>query len=371
MSEQPQQKSSRITTFDLMRGYFLIAIAINHLNYSLGAAGLLTMRGELFVSSAEGFFLLSGLILGLVRGAKLVQKPFKFVATLLLQRSAQLYATYVVATLLFTFIGWLFIDAAGLKPGIMAAGTSIWDVIWQTLTFQYLYGWVDYLRLYIIFILCSPIVMWLLRKGKWWIVLATSLAVWLFAPQPDWPTSVYTQPQNWQVIFFGGMIIGYHWKQLAAFWTSRSKMVRVTTVSVLATVAVTTLALNIFLAFGGKISPEIYNTVGPLRESLRQPYFDKENMPWVRLLLFLVWFWATFALFRRFETQLTKWLGWLLLPLGTNSLYTYVVSGFIIFFVHLYIPSGGRVFNTIVLIGMIAVVWLMIRYKILMKIIPR
>ena len=358
-------------TFDLMRGYFLIAITLNHLYYFPGFLDWVTMRGDLFVSSAEGFFLISGLILGLVRGAKLVEKPFRLVAKLLLKRSVQLYVTYVILTLLFTFIGWQFMGAPGLKSGIASVDTPILDVIWNTVTFQYLYGWADYLRLYAIFIFCSPLAMWLLRRGKWWIVLSISVVIWLIAPEPSWPANVYSQPQNWQIIFFSGMVIGFHWQEIINFWRSRSRSLQRTITAALLTVATTTLALNIFLAFGGMISAEVYTVVAPIREALSHPYFDKENLPYARLALFMIWFWAAFVLFRRFESHIIKWLGWLLIPFGTNSLYVYIVSGLIIFFVHLFIPAGGKLFNTLILIGILLATWLLIRHKVLMKIIPR
>lgn len=370
MSSDKPAKSSRVLTFDLLRGYFLLSIIINHLNY-VSPASWLTMRGELFVSSAEGFFLISGIVLGIVRGAKLVGQPFKHVARLLLKRAVQLYIVYVIGAVLFTLIGWwFFMDNPGLKPGIAAADTPFYQMIWDIASFSYLYGWLDYLRLYIFFLLASPLAVWLLRRGLWWVVLSISAIIWQFAPELARPDSVYTQPYNWQILFFGGLTIGFHWKQITAWWGRIAKSVRTFATTILLSTALVTLLLNIFIAFGGYYGTDIYNIVAPIRDMLH-PYFDKENLPIARLAMFFVWFWAAFWLFKKFERHIVKAIGWLLLPFGSNSLYVYIMHGVFVFFVHLFIPRQGQLINLLVVSGIFAAIWLMIRYKVLMKIIPR
>ena len=131
-----EKKSSRIFTFDLLRGYFLVAIIINHLAFYPNGLDWWNGRGLLYVSAAEGFFLISGIVLGIVRGSKLIDKPFKFVATILLKRSLQLYVTAIILMLSFTFIGWLFLDNPGLKAGIRPPDENIFRIIWGALTFE-------------------------------------------------------------------------------------------------------------------------------------------------------------------------------------------------------------------------------------------
>ncbi len=173
-----QKKISRVLTFDLLRGYFLVAIILDHLAFFPNGLDWVSGRGNLYVSAAEGFFLISGIVLGIVRGAKLIDKPFWVPAKLLLKRSLQLYITAVVLMLLFTFIGWLFLSNPGLKPGIRLPDENIWRIIWGGLTFDYIYGWADYLRLYAIYIFVSPLAIWLLRRKLWYVVIAASLLVW-------------------------------------------------------------------------------------------------------------------------------------------------------------------------------------------------
>ena len=47
---------SRIITLDILRGYFILAIASVHLAYYPSLLGLFEGRGQLWVSEAEGFF---------------------------------------------------------------------------------------------------------------------------------------------------------------------------------------------------------------------------------------------------------------------------------------------------------------------------
>lgn len=354
-----------------MRGYFLLSITLNHLYYFPSGLDPLTMRGHLFASSAEGFFFISGIVLGIVRGAKLATKPFTDIVSLLWKRTFQLYAVYAVLTIAFTLVGWwFFMDNPGIKQGIAPPDTPILTMIWNVLSFNYLYGWVDYLRLYIFFMALSPIAMWLLRRGLWWAVLAISLLVWALTPTPDWPQNVFTQPYTWQLIFFGGLVIGYHWKHIASYWRSLHVAIRRVATGSVVTLALGTLIFNTLIAFAYLVSPEFVAFADPIRAELR-PYFDKEHMPLYRVGLFLVWFWAAFWFFHRFERYIVKAFGWLLLSFGTNSLYTYIMSGVIIFFVHLAIPKGDWWSNLLVSVAIVAAIWLCIRYKVLMKVIPR
>ena len=367
------KKRPRILTFDLMRGYFLVAIILDHLRFFPSGLDVWSARGDLFITTAEGFFLISGIVLGIVRGSKLISKPFSMVANLLLRRSAQLYITAVTLVLMFTFVGWLLLSNPGLKAGIAEPTFNLFDLLWQTITLQYFYGWADYLRLYAIFLLVSPLAMWLLRRGWWYVLLAANLAVWLLFPtNPELPdrTQEFFQPLTWQLIFFGGLTIGFYWNQLTDWWLARSQKLRsIVTWSIIAAAGIT-LVMNILIAF----APEYLHSLGfasDLHYKLYIEFFDKERLPLARIGLFLLWFWAAFALFQKLEPLIVRTLGWLLLPFGTNSLYVYTVHAFIIFFIHLVLQPGNWFFNLVVSIAVILLVRLMIHYEFLMKIIPR
>lgn len=352
----------------------MVAIIIDHLTFFPNGLGWWSARGGLFVTAAEGFFLISGIVLGIVRGSKLIEKPMRVVATVLLQRGVQLYLTAVVLVLIFTIIGWQFYGVSGLKGGILSPDTDAWTVLWSAFSMQYYYGWADYLRLYAIFLLASPLVFWMLRRGWWYIVLALSLSVWLLYPSdPTLSFSMreYLQPVSWQLLFFLGVVIGFHWNHFLDGWRSLGKRTRRWLTGGLLAVAGITFAINV----GIMLSTMGYN-MGPiltpqLQHDLYVNFFNKERMPITRVLLALTWFWAGFTLFKKFEKPITKVLGWLLLPFGTNSLYVYTLHAFAVFFVDLYLVPGPLWFNFLITSGVIIAIRLMVQYKVLMKIIPR
>lgn len=369
------KKHPRVLTFDLMRGYFLVAIIIDHLRFFPNGLDWMSAQGGLFVTAAEGFFLISGIVLGIVRGAKLIDEPFKKVAKLLLKRGVQLYLTVVVLIIIFTLVGWAFyMNNPGLKPGILPAG-SFGDLIFGALSLQYFYGWADYLRLYAVFLFVSPLLMWLLRRGKWYIVLLMSLAVWaLFPSDPSVDPMLQEKYQmlSWQLLFFGGMIVGFYWPKLTGWWKGMARKYQLSILIPLLTVAVVTLVYNILIMLSTQGFNVSATGASPqLQHDLYVAFFDKERMPLTRVGLFLIWFWAAFYLFHKLEKPIKKWFGWLLESFGTNSLYVYTLHAFAIFFVHLYFTSGPLWFNFLVTISILLTIKVMIHYRVLMKVIPR
>ena len=368
-----EKKSSRILTFDLLRGYFLVAIIIDHLAFFPNILDLWSGRGALYVSAAEGFFIISGIVLGIVRGSKLIEKPFKLVVRLLLKRSVQLYITSVVLMLMFTFIGWMFLDNVGLKAGIRPPSENIWEIIKGALTYKYIYGWADYLRLYAIFILVSPLAMWLLRKKLWYVVMVISIAIWSqFTFLIGETSPELGQLWSWQLIFFSGLVLGFHWNNVTTWWRKLSLPIRRWTKISVVSLGLSTMAINyFFIVYGDSLGPA-FSFLVDIDKMLR-PYFSKDALPWPRLALVGLWFSTGFWLFSRFEKPITDRMGWLLLPFGTNSLYVYTMHAVFVFFIHLVISTATSsiILNLILSVATVLGIWLCVRYKILMKIIPR
>ena len=365
------KKSSRIIALDLLRGYFLIAILFDHLQYFPNGFDWMSGRGQLFVSAAEGFFFISGIVLGIVRGRKLIEKPFSMAAKLLLKRGLQLYLTAIALFFIFTFIGWLFINNPGVKPGIRPKSEGFWSILVNALDFNYIYGWADYLRLYAFYMFVSPLVMWLLRKGKWYIVLAASFVCWFLYDYSTLETPELSQVFSWQLIFFGGMTVGFYLDPIRNWWSCRSLLLRKYITGTVVSVALITMIANfIFVVWGPQIIGQ--TSVQAINDAL-MPYLNKERLPLYRIALFLVWFGAGFWLMTKLEKPTIKYLGWLLVPFGGNSLYVYTIEAFVIFLVHLIIPPSpsNMLINLALSLSCLGLVWLAVRYKFLMGIIPR
>ncbi len=356
-----------------MRGYFLCVILLNHLQYYPSGLDLFTGRGFLYVSTAEGFFAVSGIVLGIIRGRKLIEAPFKKAASLLWKRSFQLYITSIVLTLLFTFVGWFFINDDGLKYGIYTNWSNIWDLLWQTITLQYTYGWADFLRYYALFLFFAPAALWLLRKGYWYLVVAASLSVWCLFPLSPWPVE-HSQPISWQVIFFGGFIIGYYWPILVEHWQKISIKSRKIIGATLISTAIVTIIAAAVLVFGHYLGGVIGPAIDSVHHVIEQG-FHKDRLPFTRIILGAIWFWAFFWVLRKYEDVIVKKVGWFFLPLGSNSLYVYTIQAFIVFFAHLFILKPNEttsiIINLAVSTAALALLWIAVRTKFLMKIIPR
>jgi len=367
-----KEKSERILTFDLLRGYFLCVILFNHLQFYPSGLDFFTGRGILYASTAEGFFVVSGIVLGIVRGRKLIHLPFMTGAKLLWKRAVQLYVTSIILTFLFTLIGQFFLGNAGLKFGIYTNWTNWWELLWHTINLSYTYGWADFLRLYAIFIFFAPFALWLLRKGWWYVLLVISAIIWALYPfMPQ--SSIIAQPFSWQFIFFAGFIIGFYWETILEKWRSLAIKTRKIIGWSFVSVFIVTLfgsALLVFgHEFGGTVGAALTNT-----HHIAEQYFNKDRLPIARILLGVVWFWGLFYLFRRFEAWITKNFGWLLLSFGMNSLYVYTISAFVVFFTHLLIAPPGLhslFLNLLVSLGAIGIVYIAVKTKFLMNIIPR
>lgn len=360
----------RIETFDLLRGFLLVIILLNHLHYYPSGFEYITGQSFLYVSAAEGFFLISGIVLGMVRGGKRRDQPFNELVKPLLKRAGQLYLTSIILVIIFTLLGWFFVNQPGVKTGLFLPIGDIWMMLWQTVTLQYTYGWADYLRLYALFLLFSPVALWLLRKGKWYLVLAASFGVWTLYPLSPWPPGWLSAPISWQLIFFAGFVVGYHWQEISRWWKQRLEKTRRIITATIVPLGFLSVVFSALLVFGKDI-PEIGASLSAFHGSI-EIHFEKDRLPLARIGLSMLWFASFFWIFSRFETQLKKWFGWLLLSFGTNSLYVYTIQAFVVFFVLLATEKSNWWFiNFLISVMTIGIVYLAVRTKFLMKIIPR
>src|SRR5206468_9667251 len=96
------ESGDRLMILDQLRGLCLAIIVIDHVNLFPSLLEFITGRGQLWVSAAEGFFFISGLMVGLVRG-RLAQRAGLGAATRKLWgRSWQLYVAGLILTLGYT-----------------------------------------------------------------------------------------------------------------------------------------------------------------------------------------------------------------------------------------------------------------------------
>jgi hypothetical protein len=360
------QSGRRDLRLDFLRGFAAFAMVVDHLG---GASFLYPITGGnlFFVSAAEAFIFLSGLLVGLIYGPRVVRDGLAVVQMHLLRRALTLYG--VTLGLTFTFVGlsrlsgmpWLQ-DVAPLTP----------ELVVSLITLHHTYYLVDVMLLYTILLAISPIPLLLLHTGNTRVVVLFTAGLWLLY---QWFPGAATIPWEivnndvfnvsaWQIWFFGGMIIGYHRDRL---WTALSRLPVWPAVLVLGTTAALLIVLRLVtLQPGG--AGEL-----PLIDAL----FDKHYARPGRVVAFAIFIPLFYLILTYFWRPLGRASGWLLLPFGQNALYVYAMHLFAIYLSALILPYVGLYdrfnpwINTPYQIAVVLAIWLLVKREVLFDIIPR
>ncbi len=334
----------RIATFDLLRGLFLCVIIIDHFGKFPGGFDLLTGRGLLWASAAEGFFFLSGLMVGLVRGKHAKQGNFKAAWKAIWKRTVVLYLWAVALTLFFTAWAHLVHYGAGVKGGYVEYSSN-WDIFTDAISLHYVYGWTDYLAHYAVFMFWAPLALFLLQRFKWWVVPGVSLVFW-FMRGDNFNLA-------WQILFFSGMTVGFYYQKILA-WLNQLHFRRLLSWGIVTAAGVTYVAS--VAQFNELLS----------RLTLDQAlWFDKNSLAPLRLAIFFLWFSALFLITCHFEAKLPPKMRVFFGSLGQHSLAAYIWSSTLIFGLDLALPatSYGFLLNALLDIGLIALVWVLAQTK--------
>ena len=179
-------------------------------------------------------------------------------------------------------------------------------------------------------------------------------------------------PISWQLIFFGGLTIGFYWNTIIEWWNKRTMHFRTVVVSTTVSVAISTILINVVLSQYSLFPSGIAEYLQTIHQNLI-PFFNKEQLTLPRLLLFLVWIGFGYWIVHRLQAFIVRWFGWILIPFGSNSLYVYILHAFLVFFAHLLLQGQTPhfIFSFFGSLAILGLILLAIRTKFLMKIIPR
>ena len=345
-----QPGSQRIRAFDVIRGYFLVVILIDHIELYPNGWDLFTGRGRLLVSAAEGFFFMSGLLVGLVYRRRIAQ-GIKFIFAKMWRRAAELYIASVFFTLLYTAAA-VFLNHPSIKDGLYTI--SNWPhIIKETLLMRYGYGWADFLDRFAILMFMAPFGFYMLIKRKWWLLLGASLIAWALRGN--------SFTLSWQIIFTLGMLVGYHWHELTARWQAvsrplRSRIKRVVVVAALVTFLVSYASVYILSLLNEKWSQlpgwgQSFTGHWNSANAWVWQYSQKWTMGPLRIVLFMLWFGALFMVVRRYEKQIAKYSHGLIELLGRNSLFVYIAHSMIVFIFKLLLPTNTNFVENFLITG--------------------
>jgi len=314
----------RIIPIDALRGYMLVNMTVDHLlyepfksvdfilNYSCQSFG--------FVSAAEGFYFLSGLVAGMVFGGMILGGRLAQMQTRAFKRAREIYLTNLALFLILTVSILVFKDVFHLG-GRFSSDLLIFNEPLQALglgaVFLNLPYLLEILPLYFFFLLITPLVLKQTAKGRAAWILIGALVCWGIAQ-----TGVRADLQNllgaylpadlgyfdilaWQLIFVTGLVIGYHKRcgTLPGFLVRPPKSL---------TIIAAVLAAVLFAARYGLITLPVLSTVG---YSTSITYLGPLRFFNFALLAYLI-----FALVTRYGKWFeVRWLAYL----GQHSLYVF------------------------------------------------
>lgn len=363
-------QSQRILTFDLLRGFFLVVIMIDHVELYPSLWDFMTGKGRLWVSAAEGFFFISGLLIGIIYKRRL-HLGMKFIVKKMWTRAAQLYLVGVGFT--FLYLSWVVFSHHAPIKDTLPIPFPWHHYIVEALLMRFTYGWADFLVRFALLMFVAPAVFFLISKGKWWLALVGILAAWVFRGQG------FTLA--WQLLFNLGILGGYYWQTIQhkyrsltinhRTWLKRSFLSLAVATFLISYASVYILSLLFSLWGKGKLPPDwqhVAYTWGWLNHNIWN-WADKWTMGPLRVGLFFIWFPVLYGLFRHYERQLVQLSHGVLELLGRNSLFVYSVQSVIVFTLKMYIipPATNFWLNFLItsagLVVMVIITKLYVRYR--------
>lgn len=371
--QKPALPARRIIELDLLRGFFIIVIILDHLQFWPSPFQYLTGQGRLWASAAEGFFIISGLLIGYLRAYKGAREPLKKISKKLLSRAAMLWAWCVGITVVVLALSVSLPGTMALLPQMPSADqvSSTPVLLWNIITLNYASDWIYFLRLYAIMLALTPLFLWFIRKKHVLAFIVLSLGTYLVSIAFGYNEAAL----QWQILYFGAALIGWKLEAILAWLRQRPQLRKGIIVGSII-VTLSTMALSYFLVHGWSyvdspatsISRDAYISI---RASV-DPMFSNNPMVLPRILLSFIWFFGLLALFHVIRRPLERWLGWLLLTFGQASLTAYCLQAVVLVaVVKLVQLSGGFWVNTVASIVVILLIWGLMKLPIVQKLLPR
>jgi hypothetical protein len=356
---------------DVLRGYCAFAMVVDHLG---GASYLYPVTGgnQFFVSAAEGFIFLSGLLVGLIYGPRARRDGLAAVQSHLLRRAFVLYAVTIGLT--FAFVG---LSRLADMPWLQDVDPLTPELAVSILTLHRTYYLVDVMLLYTLLLVVSPLALLLLTTGRTWVVLMLSGGLWLLfqwfpvAAQVPWTivNNDTFRVSAWQVWFFGGMTIGYHRSRI---WRILGRVPPLLAILVLGALAA--LLVHLRLSDGALLAGAFGAADS---QAALEALFGKESARVGRLLAFAVFFPLLYLALTHLWGPVRGLTGWLLIPFGQNALYVYAMHLFAVYLAALilpFVPAFDRLdaaHNTALQLAMVLLIWALVKREVLFDVLPR
>ncbi|MGZ3217530.1 OpgC domain-containing protein [Paracoccus sp. T5] len=315
---------NRLIALDMLRGYALVSIMVNHMPISV--MRWITLPNFSIFDASELFVLLSGFLVGMVWRSVEAKSGRRSAQTRFARRSFEVWRAMVVGAGLMALLSaalW----ASGRPHTAIWTQYSVW-ILENPLGFLAAVGtfWlqpniIDVLAVYVVLIAAATVVVPAMLRWPLQVAVA-SVALWWFAPQlngliPNHRSQggFLFNPFGWQMLFLTGTAMGLFRQQLMArLWPWRHLL--------------TLLAAGMF-AFGSAIviGAAIGEPALPLREALKLVYgtIDKWNLDGTRYLAIVAAAWlVAVPLARPMEWLAASRLGVALQQIGRGGLWSFI-----------------------------------------------
>ncbi|MEO5950489.1 MAG: OpgC domain-containing protein [Candidatus Saccharimonadales bacterium] len=344
---------NRIIALDYLRGFFILVIIVDHLWRWPNIFQYVSGRGELWTSAAEGFVIISGLLVGYIRGYKDRSKPLLEVTKKLVKRGIILYIWMIITTLTLVSISWLLTFKGNIA--YIPIPTNDWKgLITSVLSFDYVHTLTHFLYLYAIFLFISPLVIWLFRQRLAWIVAVASGFLWWIGLVQD------IEWMQWQVLFFIPAIAGFYLEALLTWYrqlgSTTKRIIRLSSIGLTLSTAIISAAIIL------PTEPATFKNI----------LFSRDPLTLARIAISFVWFVGLISLFQYILPFLERYFSWLLRVLGQNSLTAYIVHIVPLMICQFFLVEVDNFWiNSLLALACILVTWSILKIPHINKFIPR
>ena len=357
MSKAKVSTQSRLETLDHLRGFFIVTIVIDHLSRFPTIFVFLSGNALLWVTAAEGFVSISGLLVGYVRGYKNRHLPFKEVSMKLLRRALLLYIWSLIGSIVYVAIVWYI----PLKGGAQSTSMQVRDwkeFLTELITLRFTYVWVHFLTFYALFLAASPIAIWLLRRGLAWVVAVLSFGLLALG----WLTK--SEPLQWQFLFFIPSIIGFYLHSILNWWHALKRNTQLTIAITTVALTVITIAISVLFTFYEPVEKAF-------GDEFNKFFFSKDTVSPLRALAVFIWFTGYLFIFYKFRHFIKKYFNWLIIPLGTRSLTAYILHGIALCVISFFTFAGENFWiNSILGVVVVLFTWGLLKIPSVRRVIP-
>jgi len=340
------------------------------------------------ISGAEGFVLLSGVVLGIVNRTRILHDGWHKASVHLVDRSLQLYRISLFVIVSVPILHTLpYIDATvtmTFKDGLSKILYQLyplwsWDfntILANILLLKHAPHQFQVLGLYIVLLLVAPFALWLIEHKRFKLLLALSWFFYIvnsgYHLRPTGAQFEYAFPVlSWQLLFVHGLVLGYYKEEVWKFFHTQIGKILF---------GFLVLLFLLFLFF-------TYNNPMPqipvwLKLSIIPPetfykyynmFFMKNTLGYGRIINDFVMLIVSYALLSYFWKPIHRLFGWFFIPIGKSSLYIFIWHiYFCILIANLSIFEQNDIFiNTLGHTFVLIALWILVKKRVLFSIIPR